>query len=105
MLLHSLNRTPMIGAAATAWFAKQSPDRLDLFASADSRVFCFESHALGERCCADESAARIARIVRRKLVGQNGNLHRDRLDGSPLADLLDKGFHRSGTVQSREWGL
>jgi hypothetical protein len=33
----------MIGTAATAWFAEQSPDRLDLFASADSRVFCYES--------------------------------------------------------------
>ena len=68
MLLHSLNRTPMIGAAATAWFAEQSPDRLDLFASADSRVFCYQSHALGQRRRADESIAGIARIVRGKLV-------------------------------------
>jgi len=47
ILLHSLNRIPMIDAAATAWFAAQSPDRLDLLASADSRVFRYQSHALG----------------------------------------------------------
>ena len=43
MLLHIPKLTPMIGAAVTTWFAEQSPDRLDLFASAGSRVFCYES--------------------------------------------------------------
>ena len=46
MLLHILKLTPMIDATATAWFAEQSPDPLDLFASADSRVFCYESRPL-----------------------------------------------------------
>ena len=64
-------------------FAQQSPDSLDLLAGANSRVFCYKSNALGERGRADEPIARIARIIRWKLVGQHGNLNRDRLDCGP----------------------
>jgi hypothetical protein len=80
-------------------FAQRLPNRLDLLASPDFRVFCYEGESFGQCCRPDESIAEISRIIRRKLGGQHGYFCRDRLDRSSRADFLDKGFHRSGNLQ------
>ena len=79
---------------------RRLPNRLDLPASANSRIFSYKSNAFGERGRADEPIARIARIICRKLVGQHGNLCRDRSDCGPRADFLDKRLRRPGDLQA-----